>query len=64
MEPLIIVKTPNGIALAKFDGELPAINLQNLLCFGELENSRSYYHDGVMAAIKAHFSAPIDAAEK
>lgn len=63
MEPLIIVKTPNGIALAKFDGELPAINLQNLLCFGELDNSRSYYNDGVMAAIKAYFSAPVDAKE-
>lgn len=55
MSPLVIVKTPNGIALAKFEGELPPINLQNMLCFGDLDDSRSYYHDGVIAAIKKYF---------
>ncbi len=58
MTPLIIIKTANGFALVEFHGELPTVQLQSLLCFGQLDDSISYRHDGVLSAIKAHFTPP------
>lgn len=55
MTPILIVKTSNGFALVKYQGDVPAVDLSELLCFGDLDDSYSYRHDGLLAAVKEHF---------
>lgn len=61
--PLLIIKTVNGFAAIEYRGELPAVDLRSLLCFGSLDNSMSYRADGLLSAIKSHFAEPPAAAD-
>lgn len=53
--PLLIVKTANGFAAVEYTGELPPVTFSNLLCFGDLEDSATWKHDGLFSAVKDYF---------
>ena len=61
MKAVTIYKTANGFAVIRHIGNtdtIPTVTLDNLLCFGELDDSLSYRHDGVLSAVKDFFKEP------
>jgi len=56
--PILIVQTGNGFAAVEFTGELPTVEFSNLLCYGDLEDSQTWKHDGLLSMVKMHFAKP------
>ena len=57
MKAVTIIKTDRGFAMVRATetDDIPACTLDKLLCFGDLEDSLSYRHDGVISALRDFF---------
>ena len=56
MKAITIIKTDKGYAAIRTDSaSLPPHNIVSLLCFGDLDDSLSYRHDGVISSVREFF---------